>query len=210
MLDTIAPYFGYLASLLLIIALLVNNDLKFRWFNSLGNISFITYAIVFSAYPVLLTNCILLCINGYYLIKIYYKQENFDLFQFAGDEKLVQKFVEYFQKDIQAYYPDFKHEQLQAKFNFAVTRDLVIANIFSVDILENGDAYVLINYTTKKYRDFKVGTFIFEKEHDFLVSKGVKRIIYKDVFNKHHLEFITVMGFKMETINGENMHVKNL
>jgi hypothetical protein len=206
MLIQAAPYFGYLASLLLIIALIVNNDLKFRWFNTMGNISFIVYAIIFNAYPVLLTNCILLCINVYYLVKIYSKKENFDLFEFEGKEKMVQKFFEYFQQDIHDYFPAFELLQTEGNLNFAVTRDLVIANIFSAALKPNGDAEVVINYTTQKYRDYKVGTFIFEKEHDFMVSKGVKRIVYKNVPNKKHLRFLEVMGFAKD---GELL-VKNI
>jgi hypothetical protein len=198
MLLQIAPYFGYLASLLLIIALLVNSDLKFRWFNTMGNISFITYAIIFSAYPVLLTNCILLCINVYYLLKVYNKKENFDLFEFEGKEKMVQKFTEYYRQDIKGYFPEFAPEQFNGQLNFAVTRDLVIANIFSASLKDDGDAEVAINYTTPKYRDYKVGTFIFEKEHDYLIAKGVKRIVYKDLPNKKHLRFLKVMGFVYE------------
>ena len=71
MLTQIAPYFGYLASLALILALLAGNDVQFRWYNILGTVSFIIYAIIFKAVPVLLTNGILFVINLYYLIKIY-------------------------------------------------------------------------------------------------------------------------------------------
>ncbi|RZK10065.1 MAG: hypothetical protein EOO43_20660 [Flavobacterium sp.] len=178
MLHQIAPYFGYLASLCLIIALLVNNDLKFRWFNSFGNVFFITYAVLLLAIPVMITNVILLCINLYYLIKIYSKKENFDLLEFNGDEKLTSRFIDFYWNDINAYFPNFKPEALQGNLNFVVTRDVVIANIFSAALTNNGDAYVALNYTLPKYRDYKVGTYIFEKEKDFLISKGVKRIVY--------------------------------
>jgi hypothetical protein len=84
----IAPYLGYIASLLLIIALLVSNDLRFRWFNTAGNVFFISYALIIGAIPVLITNCILLGINALYLVKVYRRQENFDLIQFSGEEAL--------------------------------------------------------------------------------------------------------------------------
>jgi hypothetical protein len=200
MLQHIAPWFGYLASLLLIIALLVSNDLKFRWFNTLGNIVFISYAIVIAAIPVLLTNSILLCINLYHLIKIYRKQENFDLLEFKGDEKLVFKFLEFYGNDINAYFPEFDAGKLIGNLNFVVIRDLVIANIFSAKVDDNGDANILINYTTEKYRDYKVGTYIFEKEKDFLISRGVKRIVYKEVFNRQHSQFLKIMGFINEGV----------
>lgn len=210
MLQQITPYFGYLASLCLIIALLVNNDLKFRWYNTLGNVFFITYAIILSAFPVLLTNVILLGINVYYLIKVYRRQENFDMLEFNGDEKLAQKFLQFYQKDIAAYFPNFDQSVMQENLNFVIIRDLVIANMFSAKIASNGDAVVVLNYTLEKYRDYKVGTYIFEKERDHLIEKGIKRIVYTKVVNKNHREFLTVMGFKKETVSGAEHFIKNL
>ena len=183
MLLQIAPYFGYLASLFLIIALLVNGDVKFRIYNILGTISFIIYGIIFSAWPVLLTNVILFFINIYYLRKLYAHKEDFDLIEFNGDEKLALKFLH------------FNETQLRGNLNFVVLRDLVIANIFSAQVLENGDAVVALNYTTKKYRDYKVGKYIFEREKQFLISKGIERIVYKNVDNKSHMHYLKTMGF---------------
>ena len=206
-----APWFGYLASLLLIIALLVSNDLKFRWFNTAGNIIFIIYAIIIAAFPVLLTNCILLAINMVYLIKVYSRQENFELIEFKGEEKLVNKFLHFYSKDINVYFPGFNASAIgSANLNFVVLRDLVIANMFSAKLMDDGDAEVDINYTLKKYRDYKVGRFIFEKEKQFLITRGVKRIVYRREINKNHKRFLKVMGFVEKPINGSDCFVKLL
>ena len=195
MLLQIAPYFGYLASLFLIIALLVNGDIKFRVYNILGTISFIIYGVIFSAWPVLLTNGILFFINVYYLQKLYAHKENFELIEFTGDEILTLKFLRFYGADIKTYFPNFKETQLNGNLNFVVLRDLVIANIFSAQVLDNGDAVVALNYTTKKYRDFKVGKFIFEKEKQYLTSKGIKRIVYKSAENRSHIHYLKTLGF---------------
>src|SRR5205823_7538678 len=113
----ITPYFGYLASLCLIAALLISNDLKFRWFNTFGNIFFIIYALILHAFPVLLTNVILFCINAFYLVKVYRRQENFDMLEFKGDEKLIQKFLQFYQNDIRTYFPEYKAKDLQQNLN---------------------------------------------------------------------------------------------
>lgn len=210
MLQQLAPWFGYLASLALIIALLVKNDLKFRWFNAAGNIFFIFYAIIIYAFPVLITNSILLFINAVYLVKVYRRIEIFDLIEFKGEEKLVSKFLEFHQKDIKAYFPEFKPEEMKNNLNFVVIRDLVIANIFSATITPEGDANVLINYTVKKYRDYKVGRFIFEKEKNKLIAKGIKRIVYKKVFNKQHGKFLGIMGFEQNQDKGSDYIIKVL
>jgi hypothetical protein len=205
-----AVYFGYMASLLLIVALLVNNDLKFRWYNLFGNISFIVYGMLLIAVPVLITNAILLVINVFYLVKVYSKKENFDLIEFTGDETLVYKFLHFYQKDIQFIFTDFDQSALMGTLNFVVLRDIVIANMFSASLQQNGDAIVLLNYTLIKYRDYKVGKFIFEKEKDFLQSKGVKRIVYKKVDNKKHEQFLKVMGFNWIDENGQLLLIKIL
>lgn len=194
----IATFFGYLASIFLVIALLVTTDARFRLFSILGNIAFIIYGLVFKGWPVLITNVILLSINIYYLYKLYTHKEDFVLLEFRGEEKLANKFLEFYAADIALYFPSFHSSQLKGNLNFVVLRDLVIANLFSASISQNGDASVLINYTVPKYRDFKIGKFIFEKEKIFLLSKGVKRIAYDKVYNKNHSKFLLVNGFVKE------------
>ena len=144
----------------------------------------------------LLTNVILFFINIYYLRKLYAHKEDFELIEFSGEEKLTLKFLHFYREDIKTYFPDFKEEQLKGNLNFVVLRDLVIANIFSAQILPNGDGIVILNYTTKKYRDYKVGKFIFKKEGQFLLAKGVQRIVYNNVHNKSHTSYLKTLGFK--------------
>ena len=185
MLQEIAPWFGYLATLLLAFGLLVNNDIKFRWLNFSGNIAFIIYGVVLGAMPVILTNVLLLCIN-------------------------VERFLQFYENDIAFYFPAFKREQLEGNLNFVVLRDLVIANTFSTKLSDDGTAQVILNYTVAKYRDYKVGKFIFEKEKQFLLSKGIQKIYYKVVANKQHEKFLFKMGFKKEIILDNECLTKKL
>jgi|CXWL01.1.fsa_nt_gi hypothetical protein len=210
MLEQLAPYFGYLASLLLAIGLLVSNDLKFRWLNTGGNVAFIFYGVVLGAVPIILTNGILLAINAFYLYKIYTRKEHFELLEFSSGGIMVDRFLSFYQKDIITHFPDFKREHLEGHLNFVVLRDLVIANIFSAKLAEDGNAEVIINYTVTKYRDYKVGRFIFDKEKLYLLSKGVRTIYYKEVANKRHKKFLTVMGFMMQQLNGQIRLCKNI
>jgi hypothetical protein len=187
--------FGYLASVLLGISLLVNNDLKFRWLNTGGCVAFIIYGILINAFPIILTNTVLLLINLYTLLKIYKKGEDFDLLEFGVDATLIAKFLGFYEEDIHAYFPEFELRAEENDIRFVVLRDIVIANVFVASLTEDGTAEVKLNYTVPKYRDYKVGRFIFDKEKTYLVSKGVKRIVYKKVANKSHEQFLKVMGF---------------
>jgi hypothetical protein len=210
MLQDLAPWFGYLATLLLALGLLVNNDIKFRWLNFSGNIAFIVYGVVLNAMPVILTNALLLCINIYFLFRIYNRKELFEILEFGTGGIMVERFLEFYKTDIDLYFPNFTGKELEGNLNFVVLRDLVIANTFSTRLSENGTAEVILNYTVAKYRDYKVGRFIFEREKQFLLSKGVQKIYYETVASQQHKKFLIKMGFQTETINGKKCLTKNL
>ncbi|MDZ4794898.1 MAG: hypothetical protein SGI83_11520 [Bacteroidota bacterium] len=210
MLQQIAPYFGYLASVLLALGLLVNNDLKFRWLNTGGNIAFIMYGIVLVAVPIILTNSLLLAINLFYLYKIYNRKEHFELLEFSNGGIMIDRFLSFYQADIAVHFPDFRREQVEGNLNFVVLRDLVIANIFSAKLLDDGTASITINYTVAKYRDYKVGRFIFEKEKEYLLSKGVRTIYYTSVASDQHKKFLKVMGFTLQELNGVQRLAKKI
>ena len=195
MIEIITQSLGYLASLLLAISLLINNDLKFRWLNTFGCISFILYGLYLHAFPILLTNIILLLINLYYLVRIYRTHEDFELLEFVPGDQVIGKFLSFYKADIDLYFPEFKMRESENAICFIVLRDLVIANIFVADSPGDGTAHVQINYTVSRYRDFEVGKFIFKKENNFLLSKGIRRIVYDNVHNKQHAKFLRVMGF---------------
>ncbi len=201
---------GYLASIFLAISLVVNNDLKFRWINALGCLSFIIYGIFIHAVPIIFTNIFLFAINIYYLIKIYSSKEDFDLINIKGNEKLILKFLQFYNKDIKNYFPDFISELEVSNLKFVVLRNLVIANIFIGELQSDGIVLVNLNYTVPKYRDYKVGKFIFNKKKEFLISAGVKTIIYKEVTKNGHKKFLKVMGFKKIYSGGKESYIKEL
>jgi hypothetical protein len=210
MINLIIQLLGYLAFIFLAISLLVNNDIKFRWINGLGSLSFIFYGIMINAYPIILTNTVLLCINVYLLIKIYKRQEKFDLVEFKMDDALIPQFLAFYQNDMKTYFPEFDAEQVDDDIKFVVLRDIVIANIFVATLDTNGNAFVKVNYTIPKYRDYKVGSFLFEEGRHFLIGKGIRRIIYQTVHNSNHEKFLKVIGFKNELFNNLNCLVKTI
>ncbi len=208
--DTIILVAGYAASLLLAISLLVNNDLRFRWLNSWGCIAFIVYGILISAFPIIITNSILLLINGWNLLKIYRREENFDMLEFKPGDKLIDKFLRFYKEDIKNYFPEYDQLNANSNVNFVVLRDLVIANIFVAEMMEDGTALVKLNYTIPKYRDYKVGRFLFQKEKQLLLSKGIRRLVYTRIFNRRHEEYLIKMGFTRELSGEQAFYYKDI
>lgn len=210
MLSFLIQFTGYLATLFLAVSLVITNDLKFRWINASGCFTFMIYGILLQAYPIIITNALLFGINVYYLIKVYRTYEDFDLIEFKGDERLVYKFLGFYDADIKSYFPHYVHDQNEHALNFVVLRDLVIANIFVAEIQPDGTAIVKLNYTTPKYRDYKIGRFVFDKKKEFLISKGIKKVVYNEVAKKSHEKFLKVSGFKKSFFEGKESYIKEL
>lgn len=211
MINILEQLLGYLAFIFLAVSLWVNNDIRFRWINSLGSLSFVCYGLLIHAFPIVLTNLVLLAINIYFLFKIYRRQEKFDLVEFNNDAALIPRFLSFYKKDISNYFPNFTlKEKEQNEIRFVVLRDIVVANLFVVAVNDMGDAVVTINYTVPKYRDYKVGRFIFEEGKEFLHGKGIKRIVYTKVDNLQHEKFLKVMGFQKEAFGDSYFYLKNI
>lgn len=211
MADLIIQVTGYLASLLLALSLLVTNDLRFRWLNTGGCLAFIVYGILIGAFPIILTNTLLLFINLFALLKIYRRTEDFELLEFGPDAVLMAKFLRYYETDFKTYFPHFRLEESSNNdVRFMVLRNMELANVFLATVTPDGTAVVKCNYTIPKFRDYKVGRFIFDKEKDFLLSKGIKRIVYSEVLNKGHEEFLGRMGFREEAQAEKVRFVKSL
>ena len=200
--------FGYLATLMLAISLMVTKELKFRIINSLGCLSFIIYGLLLKAGPIVVTNSLLLAINMFYLVKILKRKEDFDIVFFEPDNELVQKFVQFYQKDFSSYYPNYENNAIHADIRLMVLRDMNIANIFMAKRKENGLAEVLVNYTTPKYRDYKIGKYLFEAEKLKLKNLGISKLYYADVAHKGHIEFLRKNGFTQGP--GETEFIKTL
>lgn len=181
-------------------SLIAKTDLKFRLWNSAGCLLFMVYAVMIKAWPVFVPNLILFVINIVYLRKLFNKQEAFDIVELGNDDKLLKKFLAFNREDIKAYFPGFDENAMQGNATFAVLRDLAIANVFSARVDENGNANVVLNYTTPKYRDFKIGNFLFGEKKDALKEKGIKKVVYDRVTHAGHEQFLKVSGFtRIET-----------
>lgn len=60
---------GYSGSAVIAISLLVSNITLLRYLNSIGCVIMVSYAVLISAYPIVLMNCICIMINIYHIIR---------------------------------------------------------------------------------------------------------------------------------------------
>jgi hypothetical protein len=134
------------------------------------------------------------------------------MIEVSSTDEFVTKFLKFYKDDIQNFFPDFNFGKIanDKLLSFVVLRNLSIANIFVARVDDDGNAIVEINYTVTKYRDYKVGRFIFEKENEFLITHKIKRIAYEKMHNKEHLKFLKVMGFNANIIENKEIFFKEI
>lgn len=60
-------WFGYLASLFVLMSFLMRNITALRYVNTLGCMFFVIYGVLLSSWPIIITNGAIIMVNFYYL-----------------------------------------------------------------------------------------------------------------------------------------------
>lgn len=60
-------WFGYLASLFVLMSFLMRNITTLRYVNTLGCMFFVIYGILLNSWPIIITNAAIILVNLYYL-----------------------------------------------------------------------------------------------------------------------------------------------
>jgi N-acetylglutamate synthase-like GNAT family acetyltransferase len=153
-------WLGYLASTVVLISLSLSSIVRLRLFNLVGSLLFSVYGFYIGALPVGIMNLLIVFFNLYYLQKLYFQKDDFELIEVGNDRAIVQKFVDYYRKDIQKYFPGFElHEQNMERV-LLVMRNMNVAGVFVAH--ENKDVLEIdLDYVAPPYRDYKNGIFLF-------------------------------------------------
>ena len=111
-----AVLIGYIASIFLAISLIVNGAFKFRILNMIGQVIFICYGILINAVPIIIANAVLLCINIYQLIRLIKSNEQFQYVAIQQNDKIVEKFLNFYANDIKDFFPNFTYQFILCGF----------------------------------------------------------------------------------------------
>lgn len=193
---------GYIASALIVTALMMSKIVKLRIINMIGAAAFSTYGILIGSVPVALMNGIIVVINIYHLFKIYTAKEYFTLLKVSPDSKYLAKFIDFYKDQIRQFQPGYNYLPEKDGVNFFVLRDMVPAGVLIGNLSENGTLTVELDFVTPPYRDFKIGRYLYRDKAEFFREHGVKEIITKPG-NPQHNRYLEKIGFRK---NGDEMY----
>jgi len=195
--DNLLEWFGYFASTIIVLSMAMNSIVKFRWINFFGAGSFATYGALIGAWPVVFLNGLIVLIDIYYLRKIYFKKELFDIIEVENNNEYKAKFLDFHRKDIETFFPGFDFSSDQHSLCFFILRNTAVAGIFLGERINDHELHVKLDYVIPEYRDYKNGSFIYHRLRDRFLNAGYRMIKIKT--QKHsHSKYLKKMGFQMK------------
>lgn len=187
-------WFGYLASLVILISLVSTSIIKLRLINTVGATLFSIYGILISSLPTAGMNAGIVLINIYYLHKIYKSKENYQIVEFSLTSKFFKAFVDYYKEDIQTTFGQTDFDTLKESFSFYVLRDMVPASIFVAKPVNDSTLEILVDFATPAYRDFKIGAHLYQEHLNYFTDRGYTNLTARAHVG-HHEKYLLKMGF---------------
>ena len=204
--QNILQYIGFAASAIIALSMTMNSFLKFRWINLVGASTFATYGILIQAWPVAALNGFIVCVDIYYLVKIYSRSDLFDILEIRNDNRYLLKFLDFHHKDIQTFFPGFIYKPDMNTVSFFVLRNTNVAGIFLAHREGDETLTVGLDYVAPQYRDYRNGRFLYEGLKGRFIGDGFSKI--KSSGNtKAHAKYLKRVGFMQKE---EDIFIKEL
>lgn len=193
----ILELFGYAASIIIAISLMMGSILKFRWLNLIGAILFSIYGFVIGSLPVGFLNLFIASINIYKLVLLITKKELFKFLEINRNSNYLKYFLNFHKNEILKYIPDFNFVVNENMVGFFLLRDLIPAGLFLGEKLDDETLIIFLDYVIPEYRDLKLGKFLYGNSN-YLKEKGYKKL-YSYAGNSPHEKYLEKMGFVPST-----------
>ncbi len=183
---------GYLGTAFLLLSFVMTSVVRLRVLNTIGSLISFFYLMPKGAYPTAFMNAALVVINVIHLVKMYNSKVSFSIVSADVKESASKFFIESNKADIKSFFPNFESTLEGADFTKVVYHANEIAGIF-VGKKRGNEIEILLDYTSKSYRDFSVGKFLFET----LSNEGIKTFTITKP-NENHIQYLKKMGFVAE------------
>lgn len=200
-------WFGYLASMVVLISLTMSSIIKLRVINFIGSLLFASFAYFIDSVPTIFMNLCIAMINVYYLWQMYYNKEQFKIISTEKDSEYFQHFITVNQQEIekQVALPKLK----EADTSFYMLRDNNIAGVLSGVMEKDGVFTIMLDYVIPRYRDFKLGSYYYNTHPEFIKAKGIN-ILKTSANDKEHCFYLEKMGFEKHSEDGTQTYIKRL
>lgn len=192
--ETILPWIGYAASVIIVLSMMMNSIVKFRWINLVGALAFSIYGFLIGAIPVGILNGIIVLVDAYYLVLIYSKKETFEILEVDSGSKYLPRFIAFHRERIETYCPGFSFEPNENTVSFFILRNMSMAGLF-IAHRENGTVLnVDLDFVLPEYKDFKNGQYVYFTLREKFIEAGFKSV-KAEGNNQNYFKYLKKLGF---------------
>lgn len=198
---------GYFASIVIAISMTLSSIVKFRIINLIGAISFSLYGFLIGAIPVGILNAFIATVDIYFLYTIFSKKDVFETLEVRNDNRYLIRFLEFYNNDIQKFFPGFAYKPEMNKYSFLILRNMSVAGVFLAHDSKDNVLCVGLDYVTPQYRDFKNGRYIYKRLVKRFVGLGYKKVI-SPAWSKDYVKYLKKLGFNTTNEKMLEMNLK--
>lgn len=187
---------GYLGSLLVAISLSMKSVWKLRWINLVGSAFFSFYGYLIGAMPIFVVNAYISVMNVWYLLDYSRNSACFTLDSLENiGYNYFKKFYDFYEDDIRAHFPEVSFDDLKACETSVLFRNMIPVGIFSMRIVGEGRARVVMDYIVPEFRDFKFGVYLYQKKSYLFRDRQITRLEAVTEVEAHR-RYLMKLGFK--------------
>lgn len=186
---------GYVASALIAFSMMLSSILRLRLINLAGALAFTVYGILIGAIPVAILNGLIVLVNAHFLSRMLRAKEYFHLLSLRPDSDYLQYFLRYHADDIRSFFPQFEHRAAENVMALFILRDCAPGGVFVAEEMTRGVLHVRLDYAIARYRDFKIGQFLFVTRAEFFRERCIREIIVSP-HNAEVRAYLIQVGFE--------------
>ncbi len=190
---------GYVGSALVVTSLSMRSIMKLRLVGLAGAVVFTVYGVLIGAWPVVLTNIVIVIIHLHFLREILTAREYFRVLEVRQESLYLKYFLESHADEIEAIWPHFSFQPSERYLTLFILRDLVPAGLFIAEIQDDETVCLELDFAIPGYRDFKIGKYLYEK--GMLYERGFRRVIVR-IGSDPTRAYLRRLGFRPDTHSG--------
>ena len=196
--EVIQEIIGYAGSALIVLSLSMKSILRLRLVGLAGATTFLIYGLLISAYPIVITNVVIIGIQIFFLRQLLGSRPVFSVLEVRQGSAYLEYFIRHWADDIAKFRPKFRYEPKPNRYRAFILRDTVPAGLFICDLGEGDTAVVQLDYVIPAYRDLKVGRFLYSASSSVFNNPRINRVL-SPPGSPQHSAYLERMGYHKTT-----------
>lgn len=189
---------GYVGSALIVTSLSMKSILRLRLVGLGGAVVFCVYGILIGAYPIVITNLVIMGIHLYFLRRLLGSTPVFTVLEVRQGSRYLEHFLEHYADDIRTFLPDFHFEPRPDRYRAFILRDMVPAGLFICDLDGSSTGHVQLDYVIPAYRDLKVAKFLYSSNSSIFADPRITHLESPPGSAKHRA-YLERIGYQLAT-----------